>query len=175
MPNEPRYDRLAREGLLTMPTLAALARRNEPLTGEPRFLPPEAFATLVELCEILRPPYERPTAREIALRIDAHLADETGSGWRYDELPPFRETYSKGLAALLAEGPLDESRIHALWRNESQTDWPFSPRRFVEEVLAEVATAAYSHPGGQDTIGYVGYADNRGWQRIGLEERETWE
>ncbi len=175
MPNVPRYDRLAREGLLTVPTLTALARRAEVLDGEPRFLSPEEFTTLTALCETLRPPYERPIAREIALRIDARLADDAGDGWRYEELPPFRETYRKGLAALLAEGTLDASRVQALWRNQGQADWPFSSRRFVEEVLAAVATHAYSHPVGQDAIGYVGFADNRGWQRIGLNERETWE
>ena len=47
------------------------------------------------------------------------------------------------------------------------------PRRFFEDLLAAATEAFYAHPLAQEEIGYVGYADARGWQAIGLGEREA--
>lgn len=174
-PSEPRFRRLAREGLVTLPTLRALERREPAFEGEPRTLAPEPFATLVALVDRLRPPYPRPTAREIALRIDRRLTDGTGDGWRYDALPPDPEAYAKGLAALAQEGPLDDGLIRRLQRGETTAEWPVSPVRFLQDLLSEVVTYAYSQPEVQDAIGYVGYADAKGWHDIGLGQKEEWE
>ena len=180
MPTEPRFRQLARENLLTAPTLAALQTRESVVEGEPRYLAPEAFDTLVQLCDRLRPPYERPTAREIALRIDAQLADEKTDGWRYDAMPPDGEAHAMGLAALAAEandaGGLTDDLIRSLQRGETRLQWAVSPERFLEEVLAEVVTYAYSQPEAQDAIGYDGYADAQGWDHIRIgDSKEPWE
>lgn len=176
MPTEPRFRQLARENLLTPPTLAALVAREAAPDGEPRFLAPGAFATLVTLCNVLRPPYDRPTAREIALRIDGGLADGRSDGWRYDEMPPDGEAHAQGLAALAAEGPLNDDLIGRLQRGETRTEWPVPPKRFLEDVLAEVVTFAYSQPEAQDAIGYDGYADARGWSHLRIgDSKEPWE
>ena len=45
-------------------------------------------------------------------------------------------------------------------------------KRFFEDLLAAVTEAFYAHPLSQEEIGYAGYADARGWQAIGLGERE---
>ena len=180
MPTEPRYRQLTRENLLTAPTLAALQKREPVLEGDPRYLAPEAFATLLELCERLRPPYDRPTAREIALRIDGQLADGKTDGWRYDAMPPDGEAHAKGLAALAAEandaGGLSDELIHSLQKGETRLQWAVPPQRFMEEVLAEVVTYAYSQPEVQDSIGYDGYADVQGWDHIKIgDSKEPWE
>ena len=186
-PAAPRFRRLARENLLTPPTLAALESREPVLSGEPRFLAAEAFATLVALVDRLRPPYERPTAREIALRIDAQLADGRTDGWRYDAMPPDGEAHAMGLAALEAEARAEgapsfaeledpDALLRSLQRGETRGDWGLPPARFLEETLAEVATYAYSQPEVQDAIGYDGYADAKGWHHITIEDsREPWE
>lgn len=187
MPVEPRFRHLARENLLTPPTLAALESREAALEGEPRFLVPEAFATLVSLVDRLRPPYDRPTAREIALRIDALLAEGRSDGWRYDAMPPDGEAHAMGLAALEAEAratgapcfaELDDpdALIRHLQKGETRIGWGAPPRRFFEELLAEVATFAYSQPEAQDAIGYDGYADAKGWSHIAIgDAKEPWE
>ena len=187
MPPEPRFRRLAREGLLTPQTLAVLERRDAPFEGEPRLLAPEAFATLVALVERLRPPYDRPTAREIALRIDTGLAEGASDGWRYDEMPPDGEALAKGLAALEAEAraggapsfaELDDpdALIRALQRGETRIGWGVSSKRFMEDLLTGVVSHAYAHPTAQDAIGYVGYADAKGWDHLRIEDvREPWE
>lgn len=176
MPEESRFRQLARENLLTPPTFAALAAREPVLDGEPRFLAPGTFATLVALCDVLRPPYDRPTAREIALRIDARLAGGESDGWRYDAMPPDGEAHARGLAALAMEGPLDDALIRRLQKGETRTEWPVSAKRFMEEMLAEVVTFAYSQPEAQDAIGYDGYADAKGWSHLRIEDvKEQWE
>ena len=175
MPPEPAFRRLAREGLLTPPTLAILQRHEAEVEGEPRALSSESFETLVLLVERLRPPYPRPTAREIALRIDWRLADGPGDGWRYDSMPPDTEAFAQGLAALRAEGTIEDDLVRRLQRGETKVHWPLPPERFMEDVLTEVVTYAYAHPEVQDAIGYVGYADAKGWNGIGLGQRESWE
>ena len=172
---EPRFRQLAREGLVTGPTLAVLEKREPIVEGEPRALDAEAFATLVALVERLRPPYPRPTAREIALRIDGGLAAGKSDGWRYATMPPDADAHRMGLAALAQEGPLDDDLIRRLQRGETRTEWPLPSTRFLEEVLAEVVTHAYSQPEVQDAIGYVGYADAKGWHRIQIDEKEGWQ
>ena len=186
---EPRFVGLAARGLLTLPTRQALESRLPlPTSTEPKSLSPEAFATLVAVCERLRPPYERPTALEIALGVDARIAEES-DGWRYDALPPDVEAHERGLRALDAEAravygcPFAEldDRADDLIRKAQKgetvaKEWQGVPSvRFFEELLAGVAVYVYSRPWAQDAMGYVGYADVRGWRAIGPDEREDWE
>ncbi len=171
----PRFRRLADQNLLTPPTLAALAAREPAFDGEPRRFDAPTFAILVALVDVLRP-YERPSGREIALRIDARLAKGECDGWRFDAMPADAEAYAQGLAALAQEGALDASVVRRLQRGETTVAWPLSPQRFLEDLLAEVATFAYSQPEAQDAIGYDGYADAQGWSHIALgDAREDWE
>jgi hypothetical protein len=46
------------------------------------------------------------------------------------------------------------------------------PQLFFEELLAEVTEIFFSYPVVQDEMGYAGMADAKGWERIGLNERE---
>lgn len=186
----PRFLDLAEKNLLSRPTLEALASRlPEPSSSVPKALSREAFATLVAVCELLRPPYERPTALEIALGLDARVFGES-DGWRYDALPPDAEAYERGLGALDAEacalegkgfsalGSEEASRLIRLAQKGETTapEWEgVPPMRFFEELLAGLAVFVYSRPWAQDAIGYVGYADARGWRQIGPNEREDWE
>jgi gluconate 2-dehydrogenase gamma chain len=50
-----------------------------------------------------------------------------------------------------------------------------SAPRFFEELLAEATECYYSHPVGADEIGFTGFADAHGWQRIGLNQLEPFE
>lgn len=145
----------------------------------------EAFTTLVALCERLRPPYERPSAREIALGLDKWLVDED-DGWRYDALPPDLEAVERGMRALDIEAGLPfaylsseaaDALIRRLQKERSPSEvWNgVPPARLFEEILGHLAIFVYSRPWAQDAIGYVGYADGRGWHRIGPNEIEEWE
>lgn len=186
-PSTPRFRHLAGENLLTAPTLAVLQAREERTTGEPRHFAPEAFATFVALIARLKPLVERPTAREIALRIDARLAERKGDGWRYDAMPPDGEAMVAGLAALEAEARADgspafaemndpDSLIRKVQKGETRLQWGLPPKRFLEDLLAEVVSHAYAQPEAQDSIGYDGYADAQGWSHLEIgDAREPWE
>lgn len=173
--------------MLTPPTFAVLQKREEGITGEPRHFASEAFATFVALIERLKPLIERPTAREIALQIDARLAERRSDGWRYDTMPPDGEAYVIGVLALEAEARAAGGRafaemddpdalIRALQKGETRLQWGVPPKRFLEDLLAEVVSHAYAQPEAQDAIGYDGYADAKGWSHIGIgDAREPWE
>lgn len=187
--SEPRFVGLAARGLLTLPTRQALESRLAlPSSTEPKALSPEAFAILIAVCERLRPPYNRPTALEIALGVDARIGNDS-DGWRYDALPPDVEAHERGLRALDAEAKVVFGRpfadlddraddlIRKAQKGEvSAPEWEgVPPVRFFEELLAGMAVYVYSRPWAQDAMGYVGYADVRGWRAIGPDEMEDWE
>ena len=184
--------------LVTPPTRAALLAR---LPSEPSALPtaeeppsffhaPE-FATLVAVCARLLPPgTPHPTPSETAHQIDHRLAEARGDGWRFDKLPPDGEAYRTGLRGLDATarqqsaGPfssLPPAKQDALLRALADGKLSGNPwenidgARFFQELLAELSELCFSHPLVQQHIGYAGFADAAGWQKIGLNEREAWE
>ena len=127
---------------------------------------------------------------DIASSIDRRLASGEGDGWRYDVLPPDGEAMRAGLAAIEDESGLrfgqrftaldadcqatiltaveGGSVVSVLWAK-------LPPSRFFEDLLAMAVEVHYSHPSVQDSIGYAGMADARGWTAIGLDEREAHE
>lgn len=180
---------LIEAGLVREPTATAMLDRLEPTAQvSPAYIEREAFETLTVLCARLRPRTFRPTALELALQIDARVAKGEGDGWRYDAMPPDGVAYVEGLASVDDEamavhglvfanldGAAADALIRALQRGETRTEWRFPVRRFFEELLTEVAVVAYAQPCAQAMIGYVGYADAKGWTQVDLNGREGWE
>ena len=171
--------------LVTAPTRAALtARLSPPMPAEPQFFDAAAFAALTALCGGMMTGSDRPTSRELALMVDQRLTRGEGDGWRYDALPPDGEAYRQGLQALdqRAQATYQES-FAALSpeRRDAVLNWALRDSenrlvsRFAEELLAELTEYYYSHPCVQETIGYAGMADARGWQAVGPNEKEAWE
>ena len=185
----PSLFRLISDGLVSEPTRVALLARLEPVVDlHPKALSESAFGALTVLCGRLRPRTFRPTALELSLRIDARLAAGRGDGWRYDALPEDREAYEVGLKAIAVEaecaygerletlnGESVDALIRALQQGTTRTEWPFPAARFLEDLIAEATGLAYAQPCALAAIGYVGYADAKGWTRIGLNGREDWE
>lgn len=185
-----RLSRLIAAALVTEPTAEVLkSRLDPPASIRPQFLDAETFVILVALCGRLRPKYPRPLALDLALSIDDRIAHGVGDGWRYDEMPPDRVAMIGGLRSLDAEarktrgqafsalpGEEADELLCSVRAGDVSADWGgISPARFFEELLAETSTLCYAHPDVQEAIGYVGYADAKGWTRIGLNEREPWE
>ena len=182
--------RLVDGGYVRKPTAAVLFERvdSENVT-DPKFLSKREYEILVSLVGCLRPPHaDRPTPLQIASCIDVRLDEGTGDGWRYANMPGDGIAHKRGLECLdqeaikifseafsKIESSEANSLIHRLQRGSCSIEWPFPADRFIEEVLAEVVTVAYSHPAVQESIGYVGYADAKGWTRIGLGQKEEWE
>jgi hypothetical protein len=163
-------------------------RLSAPAASAPRFFDPAAFATLRAVCARLVPQPDRADPIDLAGAIDRRLADGSGNGWRYDDLPPDGDAYRLGLAGLdeaaaarhggpfVAIGPAAQDAIlGAVQRGEvAGGAWErVPPRRFFEEVLADAAEVYYAHPLAQEEIGYVGMADLPGWTEVGLDRLEA--
>ena len=193
-PTSPTYPAGTVRALLdtdhvSAPTRAALLPRlSAPAAPyQPRFLDPGAYALLEAVAARLLPQPERATPIPLAPAVDQRLADSRGDGWRFDALPADGEALRRGLAGI-------EETAQELFQTNFQTlsaagqdavlsavqaghsaaaAWQTLPAgRFFEELLAELTELYYCHPLAQEEIGYVGMADQPGWTKIGLNERE---
>ncbi len=156
----------------------------------PRFFDAETFATLKASCARLIPQNDRTRTVDLAGAIDARLAEGKSDGWRYDDMPSDGEAHERGIHGLdesaqlmfgkvfreLDEAAQDKTLL-AVQRGEALGEtWRTIPaKHFFEELLAELTECYYSDPLTQEEIGYVGMADAKGWQRIGLNELESHE
>ena len=170
-------------------TRAALqARLDVPATYAPQFLAPETYALLEAVAARLLPQPDRAD-RAIALApaVDQRLAEGHADGWRYDALPPDRETYRLGLGGIQEIAQAQFQADFTMLKAEQQdavlqalasgtppgATWTtLDAGRFFEEMLAELTEAYYAHPLAQEEIGYVGMADLPAWTKIGLNEKE---
>ncbi len=155
--------------------------------SSPRFFDAETFATLRAVCARLIPQTERTPPVDLAGAIDARIAEDKSNGWRYNVMPPDKETYRRGIGGVdesaqamfgrifreLDEASQDQLLL-AVQRGEAtgETWKTMSAQRFFEELLAEVTECYYSDPLTQEEIGYVGMADAKGWHKIGINELE---
>ena len=173
---------------VTAPTRAALAARMaKPAVTEPRYLDASEFALLGAVCDRLLDQDGDDRRIDVPGAIDARLASGETDGWRYDALPEDGTAMRRGLAGfdetawiLAGAGfvdlaPADRDRVvEAVAAGDPPGEvWAALPaKRFFEDLLAFATESYYAHPLAQEEIGYVGYADARGWQRIALGERE---
>lgn len=173
---------------------ARIAAYEHPGAPEPGFFTSEEFRTLQAVCARLLPQSDRDRPIDLAGAIDQRLATSKTNGWRYDTMPPDGEAFRRALRGLdetartmsndapdISFERLDASTqdvvLTAVQRGDAAGDvWETMPStRWFEELLTELATSYYSHPLAQDEIGFAGYADAHGWQRIGLNELESFE
>lgn len=177
---------------------ARIAAYEKPGAPEPRFFTTAEFATLKAVCARLIPQPDREHPIDLAGAIDQRLAAGKGNGWRYDTMPPDGEAFRRAIHGLnetaralvtAVAGHSVETRFETLGPSEQDAVlaavqrgeaagaiWETMPStRFFEELLTELASSYYSHPLGQDEIGFAGYADAHGWQRIGLNQLERFE
>ena len=70
---------------------------------EPRFFDAGQWRTAIALCDcIVAQPQDRP-AVPVAAMLDTKLLENSGDGYRNAKLPPLREAWQRGLAAMDAE------------------------------------------------------------------------
>lgn len=158
---------------------------------EPRFLGAEEWRTLEAVCARIVPqPATRPPV-PVAAMVDAKLYEDKRDGYRDARLPPEREAWRRGLAALDAEArkrhngafaTLDAAEQDALLRAAQEGEladpaWGDMPCKvfFMKRVLADVVSAYYSHPTAWNEIGFGGPASPRGYVRMNFDRRDPWE
>lgn len=156
-----------------------------------RFFDAREWETLVALCDTVIPQPDRADPVPIAPWIDAAVHEGRSAGTRYSVLPPFREAWRRGLAALDAEADArSRRRFHdlapsgreALLKAVDEEDvraaeWSdLPPRKLLREALmSEIARVYYSHPAAWSEIGFGGPASPRGYVRLGPNRRDPWE
>ena len=162
--------------------------------GEPpkrRFLTEAEWNLLEAVVARLLPQADRADPVPITPWIDEMLAANRGPGYRYSDMPPMREAWRQGLAAIAAEAQarhgssfedLASSRqdevLSDIQAGRTQgSGWAgLSSRAFFSRLLLKTAvTTYYSHPAAWSEIGFGGPASPRGYVRLGFDERDPWE
>jgi hypothetical protein len=134
----------------------------------------------------------RPRPVPLAAMLDEKMHKNTGDGYRHADLPPMRDAWRRGLAALDTEaearhdrrfhdlGPLDQDTILKAVQEDdvrSQRAWRDLPPKsfFKHRVLHDLVSLYYSHPTSWNEIGFGGPASPRGYVRMNYNRRDPWE
>lgn len=156
----------------------------------PVFFDEKSFEILHAVCKCLIPQHDRLDIVDLPGLLDEQMTSGTGKGWRYNEMPPDKITYTKGLIGInetaelmyyeefiLLEHAKQDNVLNAIQSGVAKGKiWKdMASARFFEELLASLTELYYSHPIAKDEIGEVAFADGKGWQKIGLNEHEVHE
>jgi Gluconate 2-dehydrogenase subunit 3 len=158
---------------------------------ERKFLTQEQWSLLEAICARLIPQPDREEPIPIVPWIDDMLQRNHGPGYRYADMPPMRQAWSRGLDAIDAEarkrygrsfvtlaGSDQDSLLRAVQYGEVECDeWrSLPPKRFFKSLLLKQAVSTYyAHPAAWSEMGFGGPASPRGYVRLGFDERDPWE
>ncbi|HEY6399069.1 MAG TPA: gluconate 2-dehydrogenase subunit 3 family protein [Solirubrobacteraceae bacterium] len=154
-----------------------------------RFFSGVEAATLGAFCDVVVAQDREPKVPVLAM-VDAKLHAGKLDGFRFAEMPDDRETWrrvARGLDASArargAEGfatapedvkhELVDDFSHGKLSGEVWDQLP--PARAWSVVMRAVLSAFYSHPWAWNEIGFGGPAYPRGYARMGVGQRESWE
>ena len=156
------------------------------------FFNEEEWPTLRAVCDRIVPQtVARPRPVPLAAMVDEKMHAHGGDGYRSADLPPMREAWRCGLAAIDAEakagrglrfheiGPLEQDAIltavqHGKVRSAAWQGLP--PKRFfTQRVLHDIVSCYYAHPTSWNEIGFGGPASPRGYVRMNFDRRDPWE
>ena len=157
----------------------------------PRFLDKAAFATLRALCDRILPQPDRAEPIPLAAYVDEKLLGDRRTGYRNARMPPMREAWTRGLAALDAEAqtaygrgfagldaPSQDRLVTAMSKGELiDSAWGDMPSDlfFKDRVMSDIPRAYYAHPSAWNEIGFGGPASPRGYVRLDADKRDPWE
>ena len=143
------------------------------------------------LCTCIVPQADAEPVVPLAALLDAKLAGHGDDGYRDARLPPMRDAWHTGLAALDAEcRALHElpfasivraaqiAMLGQMQRGELKSAaWHGMPSElfFSQRVLHDVWGLYYSHPRAWSEIGLGGPANPRGYVRMYFDRRDPWE
>ncbi|MGA7812115.1 gluconate 2-dehydrogenase subunit 3 family protein, partial [Caballeronia sp.] len=145
----------------------------------PVFLNAVEWRALTALCARIVPQRSEAQPVPVAALVDAKLTSNRGDGYRDARLPPLRDAWRSGLAALdeecrarfelpfaSLEAESQVALLEAMQRGELHCDaWNDMPSAlfFTERVLHDICSAYYSHPHAWSEIGFGGPANPRGY------------
>lgn len=167
--------------------LAVRALPDDP-AAEPRALSVAQLDTLRAVARVVVP---QPAGRQIdlALRVDAQLADGLGDGWRVDGLPADPDAYRAALDALAPEAAVSDEHLADVL--DAVDDGSHEPaaglldagqlRAWFEDAGVDLVKQWLAHPATMAAIDYDGFANGgdgvrkQGFQLLGADQREAWE
>ena len=161
------------------------------LLDVPEFCNADEWQTLRTICDRIAPQPGSTDPIPLAAMVDRKLAEDHRDGYRLASLPPLRDAWRRGLAALDAEAQaIHAARFHALTsrvQDELLTAmqggqlkdaaWGDMPPKlfFSERLVHDILAAYYSHPNSWNEIGFGGPASPRGYVRMYFNRRDPWE
>ncbi|HTU84231.1 MAG TPA: gluconate 2-dehydrogenase subunit 3 family protein [Solirubrobacteraceae bacterium] len=154
-----------------------------------RFFTSEEAATLGAFCDVLLAQDAEPKIPVLNM-VDAKLFAGELDGFRFADMPDDRDTWRRvaaGLdAAAVGRGSIDFAG--ASWEIQNRIVEAFAagdlhgrvwdelpPSRAWKVVTRGALSAFYSHPWAWNEIGFGGPAYPRGYARMGVGQRESWE
>ena len=157
----------------------------------PTFFQEHEWQTLRAICDRIIPQPDHATAVPLAAMVDRKVAKDERDGYRQAKLPPLRDAWQRGLAALDSEAraahgerfhaltsEVQDELLKAMQRGELQgPDWRGMPSQlfFKERVTHDILAAYYCHPKAWNEIGFGGPASPRGYVRMNFNRRDPWE
>jgi hypothetical protein len=154
-----------------------------------RFFTASEATCLRAFCDVVMAQDNEPRIPVLAM-VDAKLHSGQLDGFRFADMPDDRETWRRVSAGLdasarrqgaesFASADLDLQRgiIDALSSGTLEGEvWDeLPPSRAWSVVMRAVLSAFYSHPWAWNEIGFGGPAYPRGYSRMGVGQRESWE
>jgi hypothetical protein len=154
-----------------------------------RFFTPQEVETLGEFCDVVTAQDSEPRVPVLAM-VDAKLYEGRLDGYQHADMPDDRDTWK-----LVARG-LDECARERGARSFAEADpdarleiveafhagelhdgvWEHLPaKKAFSVVMRGVLSEFYSHPWAWNEIGFGGPAYPRGYARLGIGLRESWE
>ncbi len=161
------------------------------LPRAPQFLTEDEWRTLTALCDRIVPQPPDRVPIPVPSMVDDKLRRDLRDGYRNAKLPPLREAWRRGLAAVDAEAQAAHGYAFAALNAEAQDAllrameggelhhpaWGGMPCRlfFKERLVHDIVAAYYAHPTAWKEIGFGGPASPRGYVRMGFDRRDPWE
>ncbi len=150
-------------------------------------------ATLVALCERVMPQAHRSPGKRVPIApwLDRHAANDVQEGFRFDNMPPNRDAWVRGLQGLEQtaqalftsgfadlDGDRQDAVLNAVRRGDPPGEiWQEMPakRWWTYIALRQIAGIYYAHPYAWDEIGFGGPAYPRGYFALNFGAPEPWE
>lgn len=159
--------------------------------NDPRFFNAVEWLAMTALCRCVITQGTTPGEVPLAALVDRKLEQNHGDGYRNHRLPPMRDAWRTGLAALddesrqrfeLPFASIEKTNQLALLKQMQRGElkglaWngTASDIFFAERVLHDICSAYYSHPASWNEIGFGGPANPRGYVRLYFDRRDPWE
>lgn len=172
----------------------AVVRRRVEQVPEIRFFSGAEARMLAAVADRIIPQPDRSERDRVPIVpfIDEQLFDDRRQGYRYADLPPQRDAWRLGLAAIdetaralfggrefVALDPVQQDAVlHRIEAGDPPgAGWErLSPTRFFSTVLADaVVRVYYAHPAAWSETGYSGPSSPRGHVRLWIGGVDPWE